>query len=74
MNKELSSPGATNPMLYDPLPNDAIQTSKKMQFVAAVFSKSITSNHIMSKYMHLVQNITNFKLKKTIVERSHETN
>jgi hypothetical protein len=33
MNKEA---GPTNPMLYDPIPEGSVQTSKKMQFVAAV--------------------------------------
>lgn len=42
MNKESSSPGATSPMLYDPLPNNAVQTTKTMQFVAAVFGEHIS--------------------------------
>lgn len=33
MNKD--GPGPTNPMLYDPIPEGAIQTTKIMQFVAA---------------------------------------
>lgn len=35
-----NGPGATNPMLYDPVPEAAQQTSKTMQFVAAIGSKS----------------------------------
>lgn len=37
MNKDGSSP--TNPMLYDPIPEGAIQTTKKMQFLAASAGK-----------------------------------
>lgn len=33
MNKD--GPGPTNPMLYDPIPEGAVQTTKIMQFVAA---------------------------------------
>lgn len=39
MNKEGAGP--TNPMLYDPIPEGSVQTSKKMQFVAAVAGKNI---------------------------------
>lgn len=49
MNKDGSSP--TNPMLYDPIPEGAIQTTKKMQFLAAsagkywfLFISTINSN------------------------------
>lgn len=28
-------PGPTNPMLYDPIPEGSVQTTKIMQFVAA---------------------------------------
>jgi hypothetical protein len=34
MNKD-GGPGPTNPMLYDPIPEGAVQTTKIMQFVAA---------------------------------------
>jgi hypothetical protein len=39
MNKESPTPGATNPMLYDPIPEGAVQTTKTMQFVAASISE-----------------------------------
>lgn len=35
MSKESPSSGVTNPMLYDPIPEGSVQTSKTMQFVAA---------------------------------------
>lgn len=45
MNKESSGP--TNPMLYDPIPEGSVQTSKKMQFVAAVAGKITTKKDLM---------------------------
>lgn len=33
-------PGVTNPMLYDPIPEGTQQTSKLMQFIAAIGGKS----------------------------------
>lgn len=37
-------PGVTNPMLYDPIPEGAQQTSKLMQFTAAIGGKMIFLN------------------------------
>jgi hypothetical protein len=34
MNKD-GGPGPTNPMLYDPIPEGSIQTTKIMQFIGA---------------------------------------
>lgn len=34
-----NGPGVTNPMLYDPVPEGSQQTSKTMQFVAAIGGK-----------------------------------
>lgn len=34
MNKD-GGPGPTNPMLYDPIPEGSVQTTKVMQFIAA---------------------------------------
>lgn len=38
MNKD-GGPGPTNPMLYDPIPEGAVETTKMMQFVAATAGK-----------------------------------
>lgn len=38
MNKD-GGPGPTNPMLYDPIPEGSVQTTKIMQFVAATAGK-----------------------------------
>lgn len=43
MNKD--GPGPTNPMLYDPIPEGSIQTTKVMQFVAATAGKYMTEEH-----------------------------
>lgn len=38
MNKD-GGPGPTNPMLYDPIPEGQVTTTKIMQFVAAAAGK-----------------------------------
>lgn len=48
MSRDGASP--TNPMLYDPVPEGAVQTSKAMQFVGAVAGKLIIQLNIVSPF------------------------
>jgi len=43
MSSKEGSPGITNPMLYDPMPEGDHQTNKLMQFVAATIGNFILS-------------------------------
>lgn len=47
MNKD--GPGPTNPMLYDPIPEGAVQTTKIMQFVAATAGNEEESSRLNDK-------------------------
>lgn len=47
MNKE-GGPGPTNPMLYDPIPEGSVETTKIMQFVGAT-----AGNDSLIKYLRL---------------------
>lgn len=61
MNKD--GPGPTNPMLYDPIPEGSVQTTKMMQFVAATAGNKvyeITKTRFHFQGAKTIQNILKF--------------
>lgn len=56
-----NGPGATNPMLYDPIPESQQQISKKMQFVAAIGGKLLNETY-SAKNSYFFKNIQQYAL------------